>query len=80
MSESEPSILPKRLRFTTSETMNILHDVIYENPYENPDKWEIITKRIIECSSKNFTVRTVREHVEHNVKKWAHKNSENMKK
>jgi hypothetical protein len=69
-----------RLRFTTEDDLILLRDVVGHNPFEEPSKWKQIHTNLLCVSGKNFTVRSVREHVEHLLKLFVKNDRANLRK
>ncbi|KYN10017.1 PREDICTED: uncharacterized protein LOC108769321 [Trachymyrmex cornetzi] len=69
-----------RLRFTNEDDLVLLKEVTSLNPYEDKERWKTIADRVGAASKKNFSVRAVRDHVEHLLKNWIKTNRANLKK
>lgn len=70
----------ERLRFTSGNDHVVLREVISYNPYEEKKRWKTIAERVRAATQKNFSVRAVRDHVEHLLKNWIKTNRANLKK
>lgn len=70
----------QRIRFTVEETITVFQSVVYENPFENTTKWQIIADKLNTNNIKKFTARGIREHVQHHLKTWIKENNANIKK
>ncbi|KAL6449411.1 hypothetical protein ACFW04_000768 [Cataglyphis niger] len=62
---------PERLRFTILEDLILLREVLRQNPYEESDRWKVVTDHVVNATRKNFSLRCVKEHVDHLLKIWA---------
>ncbi|XP_068897053.1 UPF0430 protein CG31712-like isoform X4 [Tenebrio molitor] len=69
-----------RLRFTTEDDLILLRDVVGHNPFKGPSKWKQIQANLLCVSGKNFSIRSVREHVEHLLKLFVKKDRANLRK
>lgn len=58
----------ERLRFNISDDILLLKEVISINPYENNNNWKIIQSHVNKATGKDFTLRSVRDHVEYLLK------------
>lgn len=63
-------ILKKRLRFNEHDDLTLLHEVLGQNPFENPAVWAIIQENMLSVTKKNFSIRTLKEHLELLIKLW----------
>jgi len=68
------------LRFSNDDDLGLLREVLCHNPFENNEKWSIIHKNVLKFSNKQFSIRTIKEHVEHLLKIWAKEDRTNLKK
>ena len=64
------SVVKKRLRFTDTEDLLLLREVLSNNPFENPDVWLIIQQHISLVTGKLFAIRTLKEHLDLLIKLW----------
>jgi hypothetical protein len=55
---------PKRLRFNADDDLCLLRKVVRENPLQDPDKWETIKKNILLAVTKDFQIRTLKQHLQ----------------
>ncbi|KAL1487938.1 hypothetical protein ABEB36_015321 [Hypothenemus hampei] len=60
-----------RLRFTMQNDLDILRQVLVENPFEDPSRWQSINNSINAITGKDFSVRATREHTEYLLKLFA---------
>lgn len=70
----------ERLRFSTIDDLCLLRQVISLNPYNDVNQWNNIKNSLVSTSNKNFTVRSVKEHVEYLLKVWIKEDRVNLKK
>jgi hypothetical protein len=54
----------KRLRFNADDDLCLLRAVVRENPLQDPDKWETIKKNILLAVTKEFPIRTLKQHLQ----------------
>ena len=54
----------KRLRFTYSDDIAFLKEIISNNPLEDPEKWNIIQRNLERITGKPFLVRTLKDHLQ----------------
>jgi len=73
-------IKKERLRFSTTDDLCLLRQVICLNPYNDTNQWNIIKDTIVSTSKKNFSIRSIKEHVEHLLKVWSKEDRANLKK
>lgn len=57
-----------RLRFSYDEDLELLRLVVAKDPYENNGEWKIIHKEIVQYTGKDFSVRALRERLQHLLK------------
>lgn len=74
------SIKKERLRFSTVDDLCLLRQVICLNPYNDANQWENIQNTLSSTSNKNFSIRSVKEHVEYLLKIWKKEDRANLKK
>ncbi|KAJ8955923.1 hypothetical protein NQ314_006822 [Rhamnusium bicolor] len=72
----------QRVRFTDHDDLTLLREVLGQNPIENPAVWAIIQENMLSVTKKNFSVRSLREHLELLIKLWLKefKTLKNLKK
>ncbi|VEN48652.1 unnamed protein product [Callosobruchus maculatus] len=63
-------ILRKRLRFSERDDIVLLREVLGQNPFENPVSWAIVQENMKSLTRKNFSVRTIKEHLGLIIKLW----------
>ncbi|XP_069693831.1 uncharacterized protein [Periplaneta americana] len=69
-----------RLRFTISDDICLLREVLAVNPYEDSSRWSDIHNKIREGTGKDFCLRTVKDHVQHLVQLWKKEDKANLRK
>ncbi|VEN39277.1 unnamed protein product [Callosobruchus maculatus] len=63
-------ILRKRLRFSESDDVVLLREVVGQNPFDNPMLWAIVQKNVKSLTKKDFSLRTIKEHLGLIIKLW----------
>ncbi|XP_071557966.1 uncharacterized protein [Temnothorax nylanderi] len=71
---------PERLRFTILDDLILLREVSEQNPYEESDRWKAVAERVVSATQKNFSLRCVKEHVDHLLKIWAREGRAHLRK
>ncbi|KAL0112889.1 hypothetical protein PUN28_012266 [Cardiocondyla obscurior] len=71
---------PERLRFTILDDLVLLREVAKLNPYEESDRWKTVAERVVNATQKNFSLRCVKEHVDHLLKIWAREGRAHFRK
>ncbi|XP_011632549.1 uncharacterized protein LOC105424156 [Pogonomyrmex barbatus] len=71
---------PERLRFTILDDLILLREVSKQNPYEESDRWKTVAERVVTATQKNFSLRCVKEHVDHLLKIWAREGRAHLRK
>lgn len=77
---SGPMAKPERLRFTILDDLILLREVSGQNPYEESDRWKTVAERVVKATQKNFSLRCVKEHVDHLLKIWAREGRAHLRK
>lgn len=57
-----------RLRFSTKDDLELLRAAGIRNPWENPANWTTILETVQDTTGKPFTVRGIKDHLEHLLK------------
>lgn len=70
----------ERLRFSTVDDLYLLRQVVRSNPFNDATQWEDIRNALVSSSEKNFSIRSVKEHVEYLLKVWNKRVRANLKK
>lgn len=55
----------RRLRFKVEDDLLLLRTILVENPFEDSSKWRNVQFNVCKTTGKAFTLRTIRDHVEH---------------
>ncbi|EZA53146.1 hypothetical protein DMN91_004509 [Ooceraea biroi] len=71
---------PERLRFTILDDLILLREVSRQNPYEESDRWKTVAERVVNATQKNFSLRCVKEHVDHLLKIWTREGRAHLRK
>ncbi|XP_029162451.1 uncharacterized protein LOC114939348 [Nylanderia fulva] len=71
---------PERLRFTILEDLILLREVLRQNPYEESDRWKAVAQHVVNATQKNFSLRCVKEHVDHLLKIWSREGHTHLRK
>ncbi|CAL1684671.1 unnamed protein product [Lasius platythorax] len=70
----------ERLRFTILEDLILLREVLQQNPYQESDRWKAVAEHVVNATQKNFSLRCVKEHVDHLLKIWAREGHAHFRK
>ncbi|XP_024085015.1 uncharacterized protein LOC106662404 [Cimex lectularius] len=70
----------RRLRFTAADDVALLREVVGSNPFEDPTAWSEIGREVNSTTNKNFTLRCLKEHVEHLIKLYIRGDTANLRK
>ncbi|KAF5271898.1 hypothetical protein FQR65_LT17532 [Abscondita terminalis] len=70
----------ERLRFTMSDDLYLLREVLAINPYEDSIGWKNVLAAVIKGTSKTFTLRAVKEHLQYILMLWAKEDRDNIRK
>lgn len=65
--------MKKRLRFSEEDDLNLLREVAGQNPFENPTIWGSIQESIFVLSQKDFSIKTLKDHLDLLIKAWLEK-------
>lgn len=57
-----------RLRFSMLDDLMLLHNVRNNNPYKNASNWKIIRLNMHIFTKKSFSMRCIKDHLEHLLK------------
>ncbi|PSN55631.1 hypothetical protein C0J52_04034 [Blattella germanica] len=69
-----------RLRFSMKDDLCLLKEVLAINPYEDNRRWEDISRTVVSATGKNFSLRSLKEHMMHLLKLWHRDDKANLKK
>lgn len=53
----------KRLRFSSDDDLCLLREVVGQNPLATPENWTMVQNNIRSSSGKEFSVRTLKDHL-----------------
>lgn len=70
----------ERVRFNIFDDLLLLREVIAVNPYENDSRWKDIRLSLNNASNKNFSLRALKEHVQHLLQLLNKEDSANLRK
>ncbi|KAB0790809.1 hypothetical protein PPYR_01339 [Photinus pyralis] len=69
-----------RLRFTTTDDLDLLRAVAAENPFEDILRWGVIHETVVTNTGKPFTLRALKDHLEYLLKLFIQEDKANIKK
>lgn len=55
----------RRLRFTVEQDMQLLREVIEQNPFKDVDKWREVHENFVNECNVPFSLRTCKDHANH---------------
>jgi len=55
----------RRLRFTVEQDMQLLLQVLKQNPFEDLDRWTEVHENFVQDCNVPFSLRTCKDHVNH---------------
>lgn len=55
----------RRLRFTVEQDLQLLREVIRQNPFEDVDRWTEVHENFVNECNVPFSLRTCKDHVNH---------------
>lgn len=70
----------ERLRFTIYDDLILLNQVNLYNPYRNPTKWNFIVDNVILTTTKQYSLRSLKDHVKHLLMLYIKNDDANLKK
>lgn len=70
----------ERVRFNINDDLILLRQVLGTNPYERRCNWTTIHENINTITGKKFTLRAIREHVDHLVKLYKKEDTANLRR
>lgn len=59
-----------RFRFNDDYDLHLAREVVGQNPYEEPKRWNLINVNMIQVTGKSVSVRTLKERIQNLVKKY----------
>ncbi|KAF5275786.1 hypothetical protein FQR65_LT16531 [Abscondita terminalis] len=74
------SLTKERLRFSTFDDLCLLHEVLALNPFEDSSRWKDVLTAIVKGTSKKFSLRAVKEHLQYILMLWAKEDRSNIRK
>ncbi|CAG9769837.1 unnamed protein product [Ceutorhynchus assimilis] len=60
----------KRLRFKDEDDIALLREVAKQNPFANPKLWDIIRRNVVMLTSKDFSLKTLKDHLNLLIELW----------
>lgn len=69
-----------RLRFSMHDDLMLLQNVCNLNPYEDGERWKIIQRNLHILTRKSFSMRCVKDHLEHLLKLYSKSDFNNLRK
>lgn len=70
----------QRLRFTVGDDICLLKEVLSENPFQSVEKWKDVHKKMNLVTGKEFTIRCLKEHLQHLIALFKKEDNINKKK
>ncbi|CAG9837902.1 unnamed protein product [Diabrotica balteata] len=67
----------KRIRFNSDDDLALLRQVVSQNVLQQPEQWEALRENMIILTKKEFSVRTLRDHLKHLMEIWKKKDAVN---
>lgn len=72
--------MKKRQRFKEEDDIALLREVVGQNPFENNDLWGTVCENIFMLTGKQFSIRTLKEHLDLLIRLWLKKTKIQEKK
>ncbi|KAK4881537.1 hypothetical protein RN001_004856 [Aquatica leii] len=69
----------ERLRFAMFDDLCLLREVLAINPYEDSIRWKDVLAAVIKVTSKKFTLRAIKEHLQYILMLWAKEDRDNLR-
>uniref|UniRef100_A0A6P7GBX1 Uncharacterized protein LOC114337858 n=1 Tax=Diabrotica virgifera virgifera TaxID=50390 RepID=A0A6P7GBX1_DIAVI len=63
-------VLKKRQRFSDHDDLTLLREVLGNNPFVDPNAWNIIYKNLCSVTGKQVSIRTLKDHLDRLIKSW----------
>ena len=60
----------RRFFFSPEDDLHMLREVVGQNPYEDPNRWTLIQRNILQITGKCISVRTLKDRVKNLVNKY----------
>ncbi|XP_072386017.1 uncharacterized protein [Diabrotica undecimpunctata] len=67
----------KRIRFNSDDDLALLRQVVSQNVLQQPEQWEALRENMTVLTKKEFSVRTLRDHLKHLMEIWKKKDAVN---
>lgn len=67
-----------RLRFSSDDDIHLLKEVLTLNPFKNFENWKLIHANVVAYTRKEFTIRAIKDHLEHLVKLYIKEDYKNL--
>ena len=64
------NMFKSRFRFNNQFDLHLAQEVLGQNPYENPKRWQIIQVNMVQITGQSVSVRTLRDRIHNLVKKY----------
>ncbi|XP_072383179.1 uncharacterized protein [Diabrotica undecimpunctata] len=64
------NILKKRQRFSDHDDLTLLREVLGHNPFVDQTGWNVIQENLFSVTGKQFSIRTLKDHLERLIKSW----------
>ena len=55
---------PQRLRFSEHENIQLLREIVQENPFQDPTRWERIQRNLQILTGKTYLIKTLKNRIE----------------
>lgn len=69
-----------RVRFSIFDDIILLREVLHQNPYECDSRWSDVLESVVKITSKKFTLRSIKEHLQHLLDLWTNEDRGNLRK
>ncbi|KAG5881809.1 hypothetical protein JTB14_004108 [Gonioctena quinquepunctata] len=63
----------KRMRFREKDDIAFLREVAGQNPFSNSGVWDVIREHVFLLTTKNFSVKSLKDHLDSIIKLWLDK-------
>ncbi|XP_050513907.1 uncharacterized protein LOC126889568 [Diabrotica virgifera virgifera] len=63
-------ILRKRQRFSDHDDLTLLREVLGNNPFVDPNAWNVIQENLCSVTGKQFSTRTLKDHLDRLIRSW----------
>lgn len=65
-----------RLRFTIEDDIIVLQEVVNQNSFKHRQNWKLVHENVVRRTKKNYSIRSVREHVVYLLKLYTNGSNE----